>query len=53
MGNRFFVGPIDRVASELRAIARDAQADELMIACNMHDHEKRKRAYTLIAKALA
>jgi luciferase family oxidoreductase group 1 len=53
MGARFFVGPIDRVASELRAIVHDARADELMIACNMHDHEKRKHAYTLLADALA
>jgi alkanesulfonate monooxygenase SsuD/methylene tetrahydromethanopterin reductase-like flavin-dependent oxidoreductase (luciferase family) len=52
MRGRFFVVPIDRVATELHAIAHDARADELMILCNVHDHEKRKRVYTLLRDAL-
>ncbi len=53
MRERFFVGPIDAVARNLRAIAAEAQADELMVLCNVHDHEKRKHVYTLLARALA
>jgi len=53
MRGRWFIGTIDRVASDLRALAHDACADELMIMCNMHDHEKRKDAYRLLARALA
>jgi alkanesulfonate monooxygenase SsuD/methylene tetrahydromethanopterin reductase-like flavin-dependent oxidoreductase (luciferase family) len=52
MRGRFFVGPIDRVATDLHAIAHDARADELMILCNVHDHQKRKNVYTLLRDAL-
>jgi len=52
MRERFFVGPIDRVARELRALARAARADELMILCNAGDHEKRKDVYALLAREL-
>ncbi len=52
MRGRFFVGPVDRVATEIRALARDARADEVMIACNVHDHDKRKDVYSLLREAL-
>ena len=52
MRGRFFVGPIDRITTELHAIAHDARADEIMIACNVHDHQKRKDVYTLLRDAL-
>jgi len=52
MRERLFVGTIDAVARDLRAIASEAQADELMVLCNLHDHEKRKHVYTLLARAL-
>jgi len=52
MRGRFFVGPIDRVATEIHAIAHDARADEVMIVCNVHDHDKRKNVYTLLREAL-
>ncbi|HEY2369483.1 MAG TPA: LLM class flavin-dependent oxidoreductase [Polyangiaceae bacterium] len=52
MRGRFFVGPIDRVATEIHAIAHDARADEVMIVCNVHDHEKRKNVYSLLREAL-
>lgn len=52
MRGRFFVGPIDRVATEIHAIAHDALADEVMILCNVHDHQKRKNVYSLLRSAL-
>ena len=52
MRGRFFVGPIDRVATEIHAIAHDARADEVMILCNVHDHQKRKDVYSLLRAAL-
>ena len=52
MRGRFFSGPIDRVATEIHAIAHDARADEVMIVCNVHDHEKRKNVYSLLRDAL-
>jgi luciferase family oxidoreductase group 1 len=52
MRGRFFVGPIDRVATEIHAIAHDARADEVMIVCHVHDHEKRKDVYSLLRSAL-
>jgi alkanesulfonate monooxygenase SsuD/methylene tetrahydromethanopterin reductase-like flavin-dependent oxidoreductase (luciferase family) len=52
MRGRFFVGPVDRVATEIHAIAHDACADEVMIVCNMHDHQKRKNVYSLLRAAL-
>ncbi|HEY1954451.1 MAG TPA: LLM class flavin-dependent oxidoreductase [Polyangiaceae bacterium] len=52
MRGRFFVGAIDRVSTELHALAHDARADELMVLANVHDHEKRKNVYTLLRDAL-
>ena len=53
MRERGFVGTSDRVASDLRALAAEAQADELMIMCNVHDPRKRKDVYSLLARAWA
>jgi luciferase family oxidoreductase group 1 len=52
MRGRFFAGPVDRVAAEIHAIAHDARADEVMMASNIHDHDKRKNAYALLRAAL-
>ncbi len=52
MRGRFFVGPIDAVTRDLRAITQEARADELMIACNVHDHDKRKDVYSLLARSM-
>ncbi len=53
MRERLFVGTIDRVTTELRALVEATQADELMIACNMHDHRKRKDVYSLLARSIS
>lgn len=52
MRGRFVVGSIDRVATEIHALAHDARADEVMIASHVHDHGKRKDVYTLLRAAL-
>ncbi len=52
MSGRFFVGTIDEVTRDLRAIVEEARADELMIACNVHDHRKRKDVYSLLAQSM-
>lgn len=45
------VGTPETVAREIRRRAEEAQADEIMLTCNMHDHDARLRSYTLIAEA--
>lgn len=50
---RGFIGTRDSLAADLRALADECGADELMIMSNRHDHEKRKRSYTLLASAFA
>lgn len=53
MRERHFVGTIDDVARDLRALASATQADELMVMCHTHDHAKRKNVYTLLASAIS
>ena len=47
------VGTPEDVRRDLLARAADADASELMIVCNMHDHAARLRSFELIAEALA
>lgn len=47
-----FVGAASRVAGQLRALAEEARAQELMVLTHVHSHEARKRSYTLLAEAL-
>ena len=47
------VGTPEDVRRELLARAAEADASELMIVCNMHDHAARLRSFELIAEALA
>lgn len=49
---RYVVGVADEVASALRALAAEAEADELMIVSGIHDHDDRKRSYTELAAML-
>ena len=45
-------GTPDRVGAQLTALARDLQADELMISTHIGDHAERLRSYELLAREL-
>jgi luciferase family oxidoreductase group 1 len=45
------VGDAIVVRDRLRALAGEAEADEIMVLTALHDHEARKRSYTLLARA--
>ena len=47
------VGTPAAVSAQLRAMAADCGASELMIVCNVHSHSARLRTYALVAEALA
>jgi luciferase family oxidoreductase group 1 len=47
---RFIVGAPPKVRSELESLAREYQADEVMIVTITHDHEARRRSYELVAR---
>jgi len=49
---RGIVGDVDQVCSKLEALAKESQADELMLMTHVHDPEARARSYALVAKAL-
>jgi len=49
---RTFVGTPGHVRHRVLGLAREAQADEVMIMSNIHDHGARKRSYELLATAL-
>ncbi|MEO8876243.1 MAG: MsnO8 family LLM class oxidoreductase [Polyangiaceae bacterium] len=49
--SRGFVGTSKDVAERLKNLARECQADELMVMSNTHDHDARKKSYTLLANA--
>ncbi len=53
MKSRHFVGTIDEVTRDLRALVQATRADELMIMSHAHDHAKRKNVYTLLANAIS
>ncbi|MEO6418812.1 MAG: LLM class flavin-dependent oxidoreductase [Polyangiaceae bacterium] len=45
------VGTAASVRDRLRELATEADADEVMVMTASHDHEARKRSYTLLARA--
>ena len=49
---RHVVGTPDTVAEVLSKMAAATGAAEVMATSNIHDHEARKRSYTLVARAL-
>ena len=49
---RYIVGTPDRVATQLRNLAEELHLKELIINTITHDHEARKRSYTLLAEAI-
>ena len=50
---RTIVGTPAAVRARLEALAAEAQADEVMIVANIHDHAARLRSYELIQRAFA
>jgi luciferase family oxidoreductase group 1 len=46
------VGTRDTVARQIQAFVERTQADELMIASSIYDHEARKRSMTITAEAM-
>lgn len=50
---QLFVGTPANVKARLDDLAEATQADEIMIASAIYDHEARKRSYELMAKAYA
>src|SRR5262249_4912874 len=49
---RILVGEVDELRARIVEMAEEAQADEIMITTNIHDHGARKRSYELFADAL-
>lgn len=45
-------GSPETVRDKILAAANETGADEIMIACNLYDHEERLRSYRLLADAL-
>jgi luciferase family oxidoreductase group 1 len=45
------IGSRETVRERLREFIRETQADELMIACAMHDHRARLHSYEIAAQA--
>jgi alkanesulfonate monooxygenase SsuD/methylene tetrahydromethanopterin reductase-like flavin-dependent oxidoreductase (luciferase family) len=50
-GRRIITGTPDRVRHAIEAVARDYQAEEVLIVNIVHDHAARRRSYELIAEA--
>lgn len=48
---RLVVGTKDSVMTHLAPVLASTKADELMVTCNVYDHEARKRSYALLAQA--
>jgi len=48
---RLFVGSPDTLRKCLEPLIEATRADELMVTTAVHDHEARKRSYTLLAEA--
>jgi luciferase family oxidoreductase group 1 len=51
VGRRIIVATPEKVRAMLEAVAADYGAEELFVINIMHEHEKRKRSYELIARA--
>jgi alkanesulfonate monooxygenase SsuD/methylene tetrahydromethanopterin reductase-like flavin-dependent oxidoreductase (luciferase family) len=49
---RHFIGAPDKVASMIRNIASDTQADEVMITSTIYGRMERFRCYELVANEL-
>ena len=49
--SRFFVGTPGDVASQIRALAAEAGAEEVMVLTMVHDHQARRRSYELLGGA--
>jgi len=47
-----FFGSQETVRGKLAAFVEETQADELIVATAVYDHEARKRSYTLLAEAM-
>ncbi len=47
------VGAAEAVAEQLMTICADANADELMLVCNMHSHQHRLKAHELVSSAMS
>src|SRR5580692_8683078 len=50
VGRRIITGTPGRVRAEIEAVARDYEAEEVLIVNIVHDHAARRRSYELIAK---
>jgi luciferase family oxidoreductase group 1 len=50
-GRRIITGTPDRVRAAIEAVARDYEAEEVLIVNIVHDHMARRRSYELIAGA--
>jgi luciferase family oxidoreductase group 1 len=48
----YFVGTPDKVAAQLRGLASELQLKEIIINTITHDHQARKRSYSLLAEAV-
>lgn len=47
------IGSVENVQKGIAAFVERTQADEIIVACSMFDHEKRKRSLKLTAEAFA
>ncbi|HWF07720.1 MAG TPA: LLM class flavin-dependent oxidoreductase [Bryobacteraceae bacterium] len=50
-GRRILTGTPERVRENIEKLARDYEAEEVLIVNILHDHAARRRSYELIAKA--
>jgi alkanesulfonate monooxygenase SsuD/methylene tetrahydromethanopterin reductase-like flavin-dependent oxidoreductase (luciferase family) len=48
----YFTGTPDKVAAKLRGLASELHLKEIIINTITHDHEARKRSYSLLADAI-
>ena len=51
VGRRIIVGTPEKVRAMLEEVAADYRAEEIFVVNIMHEHQKRKRSYELIARA--
>lgn len=51
VGRRIIVGTPEKVRAMLEEVVADYEAEELFVINIMHEHQKRKRSYELIARA--
>jgi luciferase family oxidoreductase group 1 len=51
VGRRILTGTPDHVRDNIEKLARDYEAEEVLIVNILHDHQARRRSYELIAKA--